>query len=97
MPFKKHTLEDITGKLHESDIVLAQCGTTSDACRRLSISEQAFPLAQGVCSPENEPGASDERQEIECVRYIKPMILGQRCGPLPRDGPACHRPADSYS
>jgi putative transposase len=42
MPFKKHTPEEIIGKLREAEIVLAQGGTTVDACRRLSISEQTY-------------------------------------------------------
>jgi transposase-like protein len=42
MPFKKHTPEEIIGKLREAEIVLAQGGTTADACRRLSISEQTY-------------------------------------------------------
>jgi putative transposase len=42
MPFKNHTPEEIIGKLHEAEIVLAQGGTTSDACRRLAISEQTY-------------------------------------------------------
>ena len=44
MPFKKHTPEEIIGKLREAEIVLAQGGTTADACRRLSISEQTSSL-----------------------------------------------------
>jgi putative transposase len=31
MPFKKHTPEEIIGKLREVEIVLAQGGTTADA------------------------------------------------------------------
>ena len=42
MPFKQHTAEEIIGKLREAEIVLAQGGTTADACRRLSISEQTY-------------------------------------------------------
>jgi putative transposase len=42
MPFKKHTPEEIIGKLREAEIVLAQGGTSADACRRLSISEQTY-------------------------------------------------------
>ncbi len=42
MPCKKHTPEEIIGKLREAEIVLAQGGTTADACRRLSISEQTY-------------------------------------------------------
>ena len=30
MPFKKHTPEEIIGKLREAEIVLAQGGTTAD-------------------------------------------------------------------
>jgi putative transposase len=42
MPFKKHTPKEIIGKLREAEIVLAQGRTTSDACRRLAISEQTY-------------------------------------------------------
>jgi transposase-like protein len=42
MPCKKHTPEEIIGKLREAEIVLAQGGTTADACRRLLISEQTY-------------------------------------------------------
>jgi putative transposase len=42
MPFKKHTPEEIIGKLHDAEIVLAQGGTTADACRRLAIGEQTY-------------------------------------------------------
>ena len=42
MPFKKHTPKEIIGKLREAKFVLAQGGTTADACRRLSISEQTY-------------------------------------------------------
>ena len=42
MPFKKHTPEEIIGKLREAKFVLAQGGTTADACRPLSISEQTY-------------------------------------------------------
>ena len=39
MPFKKHTPEEIIGKLREAEIELAQGGTTADAsagCRSAS-------------------------------------------------------------
>jgi transposase-like protein len=42
MPFKKHTPEELIGKLREAEIVLAQGGTTADACCRLAISEQTY-------------------------------------------------------
>jgi putative transposase len=42
MPFKKHTPVEIIGKLREAENVLAQGGTTADACRRLAISEQTY-------------------------------------------------------
>lgn len=32
--------EEIVGKLREAEIVLAQCRTISDACRRISVAEQ---------------------------------------------------------
>ena len=34
---KKHGPEEIIGKLREAEIVLAQGGTTGDACRRIAV------------------------------------------------------------
>ena len=39
---KKHGPEEIIGKLREAEIVLAQGGTTGDACRRIAVTEQTF-------------------------------------------------------
>ena len=35
---KKHGPEAIIGKLREAEIILAQGGTTGDACRRIAVS-----------------------------------------------------------
>ncbi len=42
MPSRKHTPEEIIGKLREVEIVLAQGGTTADACRRIAVTEQTY-------------------------------------------------------
>jgi putative transposase len=39
---KKHGPEEIIGKLREAEIVLAQGGTTGDACRRIAVTEQTY-------------------------------------------------------
>ena len=39
---KRHQPEEIIGKLREAEIVLAQGGTTGDACRRIAVTEQTF-------------------------------------------------------
>ena len=39
---KKHGPEEIIGKLREAEIVLAQDGTTRDACRRTAVTEQTY-------------------------------------------------------
>ena len=39
---KKHGPEAIIGKLREAEIILAQGGTTGDACRRIAVSEQTY-------------------------------------------------------
>jgi len=39
---KKHGPEEVIGKLREAEIVLAQGGTASDACRRSGVSEQTY-------------------------------------------------------
>ena len=39
---KRHQPEEIIGKLREAEIVLAQGGTTSDACRRIAVAEQTY-------------------------------------------------------
>lgn len=42
MPSKKHKPEEIIGKLREAEIVLAQGGTTPEACRRIGVAEQTY-------------------------------------------------------
>jgi putative transposase len=39
---KKHKPQEIIGKLREAEIVLAQGGTTADACRRIAGTEQTY-------------------------------------------------------
>ena len=39
---KRHQPKEIIGKLREAEIVLAQDGTTGDACRRIAVTEQTF-------------------------------------------------------
>ena len=39
---KRHKPEEIIGKLREAEIVLAQGGTTADACRRIAVTEQTY-------------------------------------------------------
>lgn len=39
---KRHTAEEVIGKLREAEIVLSQGGTTADACRRLGVTEQTY-------------------------------------------------------
>ena len=42
MPSKKHKPEEIISKLREVEIVLGQCGTAAEACRRIAVSEQTY-------------------------------------------------------
>ena len=42
MPSKKHTPEEIIGKLREAEIAIAQGVTTPAACRRIAVSEQTY-------------------------------------------------------
>ena len=42
MPGRKHTPEEIIGKLREVEIVLAQGPSTAEACRRIAVNEQTF-------------------------------------------------------
>ncbi len=39
---KRHKPEEIIGKLREAEIILAQGGTTGDACRRIAVTEQTY-------------------------------------------------------
>lgn len=48
MPSKRPTPEQIIGKLRETEIVLAQGGTTAEACRRIAVSVQTYYRWQGV-------------------------------------------------
>jgi len=42
MASKKHTPEEIIGRLREAEIVIGQGGTTSEACRRIAVTEQTY-------------------------------------------------------
>ena len=58
---KRHKPEEITGKLREAEIVLAQGGTTSDASRPdRGYRADLLSLAQGIRWSEDRPGAADE-------------------------------------
>lgn len=39
---KRHTDEEVIGKLREAEVVLAQGGITADACRRIGVTEQTY-------------------------------------------------------
>ena len=39
---RKRKSEEIIGKLREAEIVLAQDGAVSDACRRIGVTEQTY-------------------------------------------------------
>ena len=41
MPFKKHSPEEIIGKLHEAEVMTAQGGMVAEACRRIAVTEQS--------------------------------------------------------
>jgi transposase-like protein len=42
MARKKHSAEEIIGKLREAEVLLAQGKKVPDACRQLGISEQSY-------------------------------------------------------
>jgi len=39
---RKHKPEEIIGKLHEAEIVLAQGGTVAAACHRIGVTEHTY-------------------------------------------------------
>ena len=42
MPRKKHSAEEIIGKLREAEVLLAQGKKVPDVCRQFGISEQSY-------------------------------------------------------
>jgi len=42
MSRKRHTAEQIIGKLREAEVLLGQGRTTPEACRQIGISEQTY-------------------------------------------------------
>jgi putative transposase len=42
MPGKKHSAEEMIGKLREAEVLLAQGKKVADVCRVLGISEQSY-------------------------------------------------------
>lgn len=78
MPGKKHMPEEIIGKLHEVEIMLAQVALTTEACPRIAASEEPMPVTQRIWGPEDRPGvAHEESGEREADR------TGSREGKLP--------------
>ena len=54
---KKHGPEAIIGKLREAEIILAQGGTTGDACRRIAVSEQTYYRWRKAACPRDLPSS----------------------------------------
>ena len=42
MPKKRHTVEQVIGKLREAEVVLGQGATIAEACRSLGVTEQTY-------------------------------------------------------
>ena len=42
MPRKRHTAEQIIGKLREAEVELAQGKTTGEVCKKLGVTEQTY-------------------------------------------------------
>ena len=42
MPKKRHTAEQIIGKLREAEVLLSQGRTIPEVCKQISISEQTY-------------------------------------------------------
>ena len=69
MPRKRHTGEQIIGKLREAEVELAGGHTIAQACRKIGVSEQTLrvssgqavlSVATGVRWSENRPGEAAE-------------------------------------
>ena len=79
MPRKRHTADQIIGKLREAEVELAGGHTIAQACRKIGVSEQTLRLssgqavlsvAPGVRESENRPGeeaeaAGDRKRQVE--------------------------------
>ncbi len=60
MSRKRHTAEQIIGKLREAEVALASGQTVVDVCRTLGITEQASGRAaqwRDLLQPQGSPGA----------------------------------------
>jgi putative transposase len=42
MPKKRYTAEEVSHKLRESDVLLSQGKTVSQACKQLGVSDQTY-------------------------------------------------------
>ncbi len=78
---KRHGPEEIIGKLREAEIVLAQGGTASDACRRIGVSEQTYYRWRKEFGGRHTP---IQRCQVHKARNIverlpKPTAFAQSC------------------
>jgi transposase-like protein len=99
---KKHGPEEIIGKLREAEIVMAQGGTTADACRRIAVTEQTYyrwRKEYGGLKTDQARRMKDLEKENERLRRaisdlaLDKLILQEaaRGTSEPRAAPALHR------
>jgi transposase-like protein len=78
MPSKKHKPEEIIGKLREVEIVLAQGGTTAEACRRIAVTEQTYRWRKeygGLKTDQARRMKDLEKENLRLRRAISDLTL----------------------
>ena len=68
MPRKRHTVEQIIGKLREAEAQLAQGATVAEVCRSLGVTEQTYYRWR------KEYGGL----KLDQAKRLKPNFLGNR-------------------
>lgn len=79
MKRKRHSPEQVIGKLREADVQLSQGATLADVCKRLEVSEQTYHRWRnqfgGMKGPEMKRLKELERENAQLKKVVAELVL----------------------
>jgi len=95
---RKHTAEEIIGKLRQAEVALAQGIAVPDVCRRLGVTEQTYyrwRKEYGGLGRDQARRLKDlGRENSRLKKLVAGLIL--ECRPTPAAAGFREKPADTY-
>lgn len=79
MKRKRHSPEQVIGKLRDADVQLSQGATLADGCKRLEVSEQTYHRWRnqfgGMKGPEMKRLKELERENAQLKKVVAELVL----------------------